>query len=532
VAAFHGSIGALDSSSRSRRERVWLLVALTLLVGAAFPYLASMMNANERPRILQAIAWVDTGELRVDGVGARGIDPGIDLARSPVDGHLYPNKPPGATVPAIVAYSLVSAVSDSTSLRDVTRAARLFGGVLPTILLCWFLLRQGATRSEPRWTTAAVVLYVMATPALSYGRLLFGPPLTALLLTVGVAWLVAPGTDAPRLRTFAGGMLAGAAVTVEYAAVFAGVPIAVYLLQAWWRDRDHARLGSALAGAMVPIVGLAAYHAAVFGSPLATGYHHATQVRFAQTHAQGLLGLGLPTAHSLYEHLLSPWGGLLVWAPLWALAAVVAGLTWRRASAEARLGAAIFGVMLMVNLGLQQTGGWRVGPRYLVGFFPLLLPAVIELLRAAVRRPLLGVAVVALAGWSLAANFLAAHLFPHLIDKGNPLADQLLPLWLDGKAPYNWLSPLLGPVGSLHALELLALAVVGWALWRLPWGEARSRVLGLGLLGAIVSFVVGLAPASADDAPYNLEAIESIWEPTVGGNRITIVIEPLAQDTR
>jgi hypothetical protein len=58
----------------------------------------------------------------------------------------------------------------------------------------------------------------------------------------------------------------------------------------------------------------------VFGGPLETGYHHVVDPGFAEIHEHGLLGLSRPTAHSLYEHLLSPWGGLVYWAPLFALA--------------------------------------------------------------------------------------------------------------------------------------------------------------------------------------------------------------------
>lgn len=514
-----------------RRQRAWLLVALTLLVGAAFPYLASMMNANERPRILQAIAWVDTGQLRVDGPGARGIDPGIDVARSPVDGNLYPNKPPGATVPAIVGYWVVSAVSESSSLRDVTRIARLFGGVLPTILLAAWLLRRWSGRLSEPAVTASVVLLVVATPMLSYGRLLFGPPLTALCLTIGVGWIAAPPQHRRAWFVFAGGMLAGAAVVVEYAAVFAAVPIGGYLGWRAWRQRDYKTLVVATAGALVPIAGLSAYHAAVFGSPWSTGYHHVVRPEFAQTHAQGLLGLGLPTATSIHEHLLSPWGGLLYWAPLWGLALGWAAARWRTLDVEARLGAAAFGVMLLVNLGLAQTGGWRVGPRYLVGFFPLLVPAVAHMLPAAVRRPSLGAGMVALVGWSLAANFLAAHLFPHLIDKGNPLADQLVPMWLDGLAPYNWLAPILGERLALHGLAGLALGVSAWSLSRLPWPAGGRRIgFGLGLVGAVLLFGVALTLPAAEDAEANLTAIERIWEPVEGGQRITTMIRPLPTD--
>src|SRR5687767_10979724 len=88
---------------------VWLFVALVLF--ASFPYFEQTRNANERPRIMQAMALVDTGEWAIDGVAARGLEAGPDTARSKVDGRLYPNKPPGATLVAAVGYGVAKLTS-------------------------------------------------------------------------------------------------------------------------------------------------------------------------------------------------------------------------------------------------------------------------------------------------------------------------------------------------------------------------------------------------------------------------------------
>ncbi|MEX1367459.1 MAG: hypothetical protein AB1Z98_30305, partial [Nannocystaceae bacterium] len=49
-----------------RRARDLAVIGLVVLsLGGTMPYFGRLMNANERPRLLQAMAWVDTAELAV-----------------------------------------------------------------------------------------------------------------------------------------------------------------------------------------------------------------------------------------------------------------------------------------------------------------------------------------------------------------------------------------------------------------------------------------------------------------------------------
>jgi hypothetical protein len=524
-----GSITPLSASVLPLRVAAWWMLALALMLGSAFPYLESMMNANERPRILQAIAFVDTGELAVDGPGARGIDPGIDVARSPVDGRLYPNKPPGTSVAAAIAWVIARAGDGPIALRDVTRSARMIGGLLPTLLLCGFLLRRLGRTHHRAVVVAAVVLYAVATPVASYARLLFGHQLAACLLFVGTAFSIdAMRSSVPRralVLAFAGGLLAGAAVTVEYTAAFAGVPLGAWMIWRARHDRRLAPVAVAVAGALVPIALLALYHTAVFGHPLSTGYHHVVDPGFAQIHARGLLGLSWPTLASLHEHLVSPWGGLLYWAPLVPLAVGVSLARFRRLTEDERLFAVIFVVMLVVTLGLSQSGGWRVGPRYLVVAFPFAVPAIARLLESAREHVLACAGVVALAGWSAAINLLAAHLFPHLVPEGNPLADLLLPLLLEGFAPHDVLASIVGgPRAALVLGLVLGMGAVGLSLAAVVPVGSRARVLGLGAVAAVLVFGAALRLPAGRDAESTLVSVQSIWEPRPGGSRVTIEI--------
>jgi hypothetical protein len=404
---------------------------LTLIV----PYFTKFMNANERPRILQGIALIEDASFAIDGPSAKGIDPGIDVSRGQEDGRLYPNKPPGAGLVAALAYFGVGDLGDGRNLmlRRVTWAARVLGGVLPTLWIVILALRRLAEPFGRSQVRVALVLYVLATPVLSYGRLLFAHQLAAAFLFQGVVWLVdAASSEAPKWKGPAAGLFAATAIGMEYTAAFAGIPMAIFAILRVGADRGLAgrigHLAACLAGACIPLIALAAYHDHAFGSPWTTPYHVVTRAEFAEIHGRGLLGLSLPTGHSLFEHVFSPWGGLLWWFPL----ALLLPLGWSSAKREvlrrwARnalgLGTAIFAIALLVNLGLAQSGGWRVGPRYLVFATPMALPLLALLVGHAVQRPLLWSVLVALGLWTTWCGALAAQIFPHLPPDGNPVWD-------------------------------------------------------------------------------------------------------------
>src|SRR5204863_2607782 len=126
----------------------------------------------------------------------------------------------------------------------------------------------------------------------------------------------APREDRAALRhAVLGGACAGATVVLEYVAVFAALPIAVWLVGAARRGRTRT-LVAALAGALVPITLLAIYQSHAFGSPWSTSYHHVVDPSSAELVSHGLLGLDVPQLDDVVEDLLSPWGGLLYFAPL------------------------------------------------------------------------------------------------------------------------------------------------------------------------------------------------------------------------
>ena len=120
----------------------------------------------------------------------------------------------------------------------------------------------------------AVVVYALGTPAASYAHLAYGHQLAACLLFVGVALCADAFDHADRRLAVLGGLSAGAAVAVEYGAVFAGLPLAVMFVWGLRKKTGWRPAASSLVGALVPVALLAAYHQSAFGSPFETGYHH------------------------------------------------------------------------------------------------------------------------------------------------------------------------------------------------------------------------------------------------------------------
>lgn len=486
-----------------------LMALLALCLGGTSPYFEGFSNANERPRLLQGMALVDGDGWGIDGPAARGLGPGIDVAQGD-DGGLYPNKPPGATVPAAFAWAVLTAFDgDGTvSLRTYTLTARLFGALLPTLLLCWLLLLECRRVAGEKPALAAVSIFALATPCFSQAHLLFGHALAACLGFWGVALILR--ADAPR-RAAIGGFIAACAVTVEYAAAFAALPLLVHLAGNL-RTRRAVVLAT-VAGGLVPVLALAAYHNAVFGSPLSTGYHHTLRPAFSEVHAQGLLGLSWPSANAAYEHLLSPWGGLLLFAP-----ALAWGIAYFRRRDEGqrdqlvRIGTATFVVVLVVNLCLIQTGGWRVGPRYSYAASAFVVPLLALALRGASPRAFAGLLALVCASGCL--NFLAANQWPHLIPEGNPLTDQLLPLW--GRDVYGAARTLGVTQAGVVLAPFVTLAIV-WPLAALRREQAKAQAwvwpVGVGT-GLLALCAVAFAFAPSPDAAANLGAIDSVWEPS------------------
>lgn len=516
-----------DSRNVERRGVFFLGLVVCLLL--SFPYFEELRNANEMPRILQALAWLNDGVLHLDTPATRGFSPGPDVARG-VGGHLFPNKPPGGTAVAVAgvvaARVTEAALGIDATLRSATWWTRLFGGVLPLLLLAASVVRTDGGGARRFWAAAgALTLLCFATPIFSYGRLAYGNMWSALLLYAGVTNLVGHG-DKERIPAPAwGGMLAGAAVLFEYVAVFAALPIAVMLLARVGRDGGLRELLWAVVGALIPVGALMAYHDHAFGSPWSTGYHNAANAVFSAKHQEGVLGLVGPSWRGFSTQILDPGAGLLWWAPGALLGMFGLGWMGLRGTDELtrRRGTTMLAVMLvviMIVVSLNFEGGWRVGPRYLVVVLPCMLPGICFGLEHERRGVFLAAWGIAL-GVGALPNVLAATMWPHfdLTHVGNPVGEVLLPLLREGVEPYGPLTM----AGVTRGTTWVALLGAAGMLFMVAGSVGGSRREDRGIIG-VLTLVVGFCisawiwttPEHGDQPAANLSYIRAHYEPRVG----------------
>jgi hypothetical protein len=488
--------------------------ALTLFVlcfGAyAYFYQAGGWNQNVRFDLVRSI--VEQGTARIDAyhrntgdLSCRG-PAGRCLKPNPGRGdHAYADKAPGASWLAVPVHAIVHASGGERPgrryLDTAAYASTVWAVALPSALavaLLYGLL--GALGLSAGASAAFALAYGLGTLAFPYATLLYGHQLTAALLLMGLAALVRARhngtTPGPGLLVGAGALL-GAAVVVEYPAALAVAPICVY---AALFVRPLPRLGWLVLGMAGPGAALAAYHALVFGSPLALPYDFSTQPHRSQGF---FMGLGVPQGEALGHILFSDYRGLFYSAP-WLLLAVPGGVLLARRPglrAEAAVCAVIALLFVWLNASLVDwQGGWAMGPRYLIPALPFLavLAAGTALwagpgrgLRAGAR---LGLA--ALVGYSVFHMLVGTAVKPEVpVHIRRPFAQFLLERFYRGELAVNtqsidsiapsrtgerfaWnLGELMGLDGlaSLAPLAVVTLAALAWLVWTV---RRAGRVAG------------------------------------------------------
>jgi hypothetical protein len=253
---------------------------------------------------------------------------------------------------------------------------------------------------------ALALIFGLATPALVYGKSLFGEPIAALGLGLALWGVIGAQTPARLLVT---GLGLGLAAAANWLMAVCAAAFALYVVLAprpatgrvTIRQRA-AVTAMLLAPYVLVLVVLALYNFVRFGTPLQTGYVFNDEAGFTANLATGLYGL-----------LLSPARSILLYAPVLLLGVV----GWRafhrghRAAAWLCLGIVVL-ILAITATWWQWWGGYGWGPRLLVPILPfLILPALPVLADA--RRPVrtLALALVAL---SVGVQMLGA-----LIDYGD-----------------------------------------------------------------------------------------------------------------
>lgn len=487
--------------SSGRRARAWLArrwwaIAVAAVMLYAFPHYPSIRSANELPRVYLVMAMADQGTFAIDRGVARW---GETVDVSPAGGHKYSNKAPGSSMLALPAYVALRGVTHAVAGREPTLGEmlwtfRLWTGVVPTLVLLWLLwgfLARFTPDDDTRRATLAI--YGVGSMAVVYSVLFISHQLSAVCVAgawIVTVWVAEDGRDA-RWMALAG-LLAGAAPLVDYQAVFAAVPVAVWAsVRLIATRRGPAPFLWAALGAAVPIAILLYYHDACFGSPLRTGY--AASEHFAANHQKGFLGMDRLRWEAFVGSTVSPDNGLVVFCPALLLALPGWVLLWRRGQrghALVSLAVAVIYLLFISSINFWR-GGWQMGPRYVTAMLPFLLPPIAVSLAAAARWPALRGAALGLGGVGVFVYAASIVQFPHFPEKfKNPLYEVTLRLWGDGLAAPN-LGHRLGLPGAWSLAPYVVLVGAVWAAAVLgrrgPW---RPRLVAGAVAMAVTAAIV------------------------------------------
>jgi hypothetical protein len=451
---------------------------LLLVCYAYFPPRWADWNQNSRLDLVLAI--VDDQSATID----KYVQNTGDYAY--FDGHYYSDKAPGTAFLGVPVYAVLRLLPEG-AWRYIENAAVQNGALAAT-------LREGSGTPSEKVRFAVVLLVttalVVAVPSALLGVLFFyvagnfgltlGPRLAATLL-------YALGTSAfPYANSFVGHQIAAFGLFGAFAIMFAirrgrlrlaWIPVAGFLLAyafiteyptgimagvlglyALLTSSTPWRMaGGLVLGAIPPIVALAVYDYAAFGTVLPVGYAHSAL--WTDVHGVGFFSITYPRLDALWGLAFGVRRGLFFLSPYLVLSAVGYVALWRRATLRAEFWVLLLGplgFLLLIASSAMWDGGFSVGPRYLVPVLPFIaLVAGIGFARAwhnVVFRP----AVVLLAAWSLFAIWvetIGGQAFPDYTP--NPLFDLSLPRLAAGDVARN-AGTLLGLSGLMSLAPLAA----------------------------------------------------------------------------
>ncbi len=484
-----------------RRIALFLFLSLALVYAFVFP---RWLDWNANARFDLSVAIVERGMLSIDAYASNTGDYAL------FNGQRYIDKAPGLSFLSVPAYFVVSRVTQPEAVQNfivtlgrapaaaltinrpidqVSREELLFAArsalttwlsvglpsALLGVVLFDFLRRLNYPR---RWRALTVLIYGLATPALTYSAAFYGHQVAAVLLFSAFAWLFALRSRHARLIEWLiiGGLM-GYAVITEYPAALIGACLGVYAI---WITRRSAPIMLIVLGGLIPIGLWGAYNATIFGTPFTLGYQYTANPYWRAILSTGFFSASLPTPEALWGLTLSPFRGLFFATPILLLS--LPGLVLlRRSSFRAEwitTLAIVVGFFVLVSASAQWWGGWSAGPRYLVPMLPFLvwpLTAAIDRLARLPRtwRVVAGIITIGLVVISI-ANVWALTLGGQYYAPDNiaaPLFKYSWPKILAGDVARNW-----GMIAGLPGGQSLLPLIVGTVLaFGVIWYATRRK---------------------------------------------------------
>lgn len=523
-----------------------LLALCAFVLFYVSPWFPEINNPNENVRLYMTAALVEEGSYRIDTIRERwgwvndaacvDTDPEGELhpceSRRPAPGverAYYSVKAPGTSLLGVPAYALYHRLSNGeVDQASATWILRVSATGLPFFCFLVFFYRWlgGHTRSDFLRETVFLSA-VLGSVLLGYSYL-FASHTTSAVTAFGAFMLL---YDARRERAYAtrwwvaplAGFLAAMTTALEYPCFFVTLTLCVYALFA---IRRPTRVLFFVLGALLPTLAVAHFQWVAFGDPLSPGHLFVETPGLRAGHEEGFFGASQFHWEAARAFIWDRRVGLAVMTPLTLLAPLGLVLALRRA--QTRLEGIVVATLCVITyvaicLMNNWSGGWSLGPRYLVVLIPFLLwAALIALDRGLTRAPRVTKSI-ALGGLvaSLALAGTLSVYYPHIPDDiSHPLRDLLPALWHANLAPHTLLS-LVGARGNLTMLPLAAALVVACLLplrHLIHHAPMRGRDVALVLSGAalLATLFIGYHLAGEARADSDERAIVHVlrtWSP-------------------
>jgi hypothetical protein len=387
-----------------------IAAGLFLLAAVTFGYFTGGAGWNQDAHFDLTRAIVERQTLYIDGYDANT----GDVAKG-TGGHIFINKPPGASVFAAAPYAVIFAIERRLhmpidSLTRINRwistalSAGLCGALIGPLLYLYGRRRMGASAPKALCISAIILFGTIIFP---YSTMLFAHLPAALFLLLAVILM--------RDRPLAAGVAAGIAVSCFYVCAVAAI---IPIIQFRARRRDPIRF----AAGMAPFAALmAVYQWLCFGSPFRTSMEAST--RFTQ---KGLLFgvISVPSTDALYGITLSPYRGLFFVSPILLLAF----LGFAAMKRDPEFWSVVFittAFVLTIASFNGWSGGYAFGPRYLLPVIPLMG---IAMMAARLRIFWIPLAII-----SIGVNFIATATDPMpSSDLPHPVSRYLVPAFFTG----------------------------------------------------------------------------------------------------
>ncbi|MCZ6624008.1 MAG: hypothetical protein O7B35_07230 [Deltaproteobacteria bacterium] len=371
-----------------------------------------------------------------------------DLSR--FGGHIYPNKPPGATFTAVPAYFLVYNLNRLlgihpdhwwpltmniylTTVFSVSLIAALGGVVFYRTSLQLF-------PSSPPWAhIASTLTFGLGTLMLPYATMLIEHDLVAVLSLFAFLILLVNKKQRitsirPGLILFLAGVVSGLTLLMQYTSI---ITVSCLVFYVFWTAWPRWKVAYFIAGTIPPVAVLGWYNLLCYGSPVAISYAHQGEWMLNKG---GVLGMFVfPRFEIMAVLLFSGYRGLFFTSPVLLLSGL--GIWLMASQKEKRVELVLWIVIFLGFLSANSSynsweGGWGIGPRFLIPALPFFCLPLTPVFQKFFRFTLVLASLSALI--MLLATAVAPR-FPQGIP--NPMGQYILPLLLGEKIQLNLSHP-------------------------------------------------------------------------------------------